>query len=361
LLWLSHSVLAYYVALILGATYLLLASGGLAAWTVLRPHTAWRAAAAFAVLVGPYLLPLWILGLDYDIYRILSPPYQPASQFRPVISYLWESDWEFGHTATGLTVQLDHAMLVLMAAGLFLLAFRRPAPADQTRWSLLKPVMPFLIIVALGLLLQLPVATVFYDRVPGAAFIQFPWRLLALITPALIVAALCLADKVLPADGRHFVLGVVAAWMVVGCGAFAPLRDARIPLSLRLDGLTFSGFREYEPREAPPLADLGASLAARWLEAGCTYRRLDVDEVASVRFQTSCGRSAVLPLPVYASPVHVVRSASLERRQACEPLADFPAVCGAVIGAAEDTVSVDLPNMASLGRWIWRRLWGAAP
>ena len=44
----------------------------------------------------------------------------------------------------------------------------------------------FLIVAALGLFLQFGIAEPIYEWIPGAVFIQFPWRLLAVITPALI-------------------------------------------------------------------------------------------------------------------------------------------------------------------------------
>ena len=110
LLWLSHSVLAFFAALILAVTYLILAIARLAPLSVLNPRTAWPAVLCFALLVGPYLVPLAILGRAYDVNRILTPPYRPVYQFRSVSAYFWEQRWHFGSTASGLTVQLDHAM-----------------------------------------------------------------------------------------------------------------------------------------------------------------------------------------------------------------------------------------------------------
>jgi hypothetical protein len=259
-------------------------------------------------------------------------------------------------------VQFDHAMLALLALGLGGLAWRSARAAGgrvaETRWRLLQPALPFVIVVALGSFLQLRAAAPFYEWMPGAAFIQFPWRLLALITPSLIVAAVYIADKALPTDVRNFVLGGAAAWMVVACGAFAPLSDPRIPLEPQLAGVSFSGFREYEPRSAAPLAEIREKLSARWAEAACTYNYLDTgnDEVPSVRLQTSCGRAAELPLPLYASALHVVTSSTHQRSQPCLLLPEFPTVCGAIIPAGDSTVSIKLPTVASLAGWAWRLL-----
>jgi hypothetical protein len=193
--------------------------------------------------------------------------------------------------------------------------------------------------------------------VPGAVFIQFPWRLLALITPALIAAAVYLADKALPPFWKTFVLGGTAVWMVVSCGAFVPVRDPRTPLEPQLAGMTFSGFREYEPEQAEPLAEIRTKVAARWKEAGCSYVNANVnnEEVLSVQLHTSCGSAAVLPLPLYASALHRVTTSNRSRRQPCVSLPDFSTLCAAVIPAAEGTVSVKLPRMTSLGEWAWRQ------
>ena len=240
--------------------------------------------------------------------------------------------------------------------GLCALAVRKP-DAATTRGRILQPASPFLLVVALGLFLQLPAAAPFYQLVPGAVFIQFPWRLLALITPALIVVALYLSDKALPPDWKMFILGGTTAWMLVSFGAFVPVRDPRIPLEPQLAGMTFSGFREYEPRRAEPLGDIQTKVAARWKEAGCSYRdsNTNFDEVLSVQFHTYCGRAAVLPLPLYGSPLHKVTTSNHQRTQLCVSLPEFPALCGAVIPAAEDTVSVKLPRMTSLVEWAWRQ------
>jgi hypothetical protein len=77
LLWLGHSVLAYFSVLLLGAAYVVLATSGAAPWSVLSPRAAWPAIAACLVLATPWLVPLAILGPDYDVSRILAFPYRP--------------------------------------------------------------------------------------------------------------------------------------------------------------------------------------------------------------------------------------------------------------------------------------------
>lgn len=354
LLWLSHSAMAFYTGLLLGVTYVALAAVGAASWSVLRPTTAWPALLWCLLLVLPYLIPMTMLSGDYEFSRFPSPPLRPLYQYRPALSYLWDTHWRFGRTSMGLTMQLDLAMLGLAAVGLGALVGGR---LRTTRDSVLRQVLPFGIVAALGLALQLFVFRAFYEWVPGAAYIQFPWRLLALVTPALIVGALYLADQALP-SWRTFVIIGATVWMVAACGAFRPMHYPRVTLTPSLADLTFSGFREYEPRAALPLAETQARLAARWAELGCSYVAVDASDRESAvrRFWTRCMQGALLPLPLYSSPLHAVDSGDAPSHE-CLPVPDFPSLCGVAIPAGETTVRVRMPTMAAFARWMWRGLW----
>jgi hypothetical protein len=337
----------------MAVTYILLAVAGVAPWSLLRARALVWPLACFVLLIGPFLVAMAVLSQPYAFDRILIP-YRPQNEFREWLAYLWEQHWRFGRTASGLTVQLDHAVLALLIVSLGSLLFRSPS-ATRTRWDTFHPVLPLLLLAAFGIVLQLPVSVSFYQWMPGAAYLQFPWRLLALITPCLIVSAIVLADSALPADGRLFGLGLVAAWMVVGSGAFAPLQDPRIAIDPPLlTAISFSSpYREYEPRTAPPIAETEARLAARWSETGCSYDRAGGDqETTTVRFTTTCGRTATLPLPLYASRLHLV-SMPNSGNQPCMSLPEFPDLCGAVIPAGDGLLSVALPRMASLIAGWW--------
>lgn len=361
LVWLGHTVLAFYFVLILGSTYLLLALARLAPWSVLNPRTAWPAIACLACVPVPFLVPMGILGSAYDFTRIIQPPWRPAFQFRPTISYIWDTYWSaMGQKSVGLTVQLDHPMLVLLIVGIGALIVRPPAAIRGHRAQLLKPVAPFLIMAVLCLVLQLPMSAPIYEWVPGAVFIQFPWRLLSIVTPVLIIAAVYLSDRVLPGEARTFVLGAGVAWMLVSCIAFAPMAIPRIPIDpLPTNRVTFSfpGLREYEPTAARSVRALAVSVPALWKEAGCSYQVASgSDEVAEARFDAHCSRTEILPLPLFASPLHTVEIVDGYRGRRCLSLPDFPAICGALVPAGSSVVRVQLPSMASLPGWVWEQV-----
>lgn len=353
LTWLSHSVLAYFAVLLLAGTYLMLALFGRAPWSVLHPASLWKPVAVALTLMLPHALAMWALGGPYDLTRFLTAPLNPSHQFRPLHWYFWDRHWQFGHTVSGLPLQLDLAMLALAAVAAIAWAVRRASARGP-----LPAVAPLGVVAALCLVLQMSWTEPFYLHVPGAVFIQFPWRLLALLVPALIAWAVVMADRHLAGDRRVAVLVGAGAWMVAGSGAFVPLVDPRLSLdTVSLARVTFSGFREYEPVGAPPAPESLERIAQRWAAAGCTYVREQPDEeVRVVRLSTSCARQTMLPLPLYASPLHVVGTDGERRQAACFELDGAPRLCSAVVPAGQAVVTVTLPTLAGVPGAAVRRV-----
>ena len=361
LVWLGHSVLAFFTALTLGTTYLILAAARAAPRSLLNPRTAWPSVAALACLVLPFLALMAIFAPAYDFSRIVRPPFRPAHQFRPALAYVWDTDWTpLGRKSVGLTVQLDHPMLALLAIGLAGLAVARLGREGTSRAASLKAAAPFLLALAICLFLQLPMSSAVYEAIPGAVFIQFPWRLLAIVTPALVIAAVYLADA-LRGDARAFVLGGGAVWMLVSCIAFAPMNVKRISIEPPpLTRVDFSWAREYQPIQAQSLRSLSITVPRWWSAAGCSYRQESAaDEVHEVRLAVECVRAAMLPLPLYSSPLHTVEVSSYGRTQRCLTLPDFAGICSTIVPAGGSTVVVKLPSVASVPRFAWEQLAGS--
>lgn len=352
MLWLGHSTLAYFTVLLLALSYLLLAMRGRAPWSVLDPRTAWRAALVGIAIVGPYAAAMGIVAPHYELTRILEYPYTPEHQFRRLDWYFLYRGWTWGADWEGFTTVLDYPLLAALAGAM--LARRRWRPTSPHGIPLSWVMLP----AALALLLQLHVSLPFYRLVPGADFIQFPWRLLALITPALAAAAAVLLHRSLPAEYARLALGAVAAWMVLACGAFAPIQYGRLPIDTALEGRTFSAFREYEPRDAPDLTTLPTRIADAWQTAGCkvTPRNRTTDEVSTAVYSIVCAQEATVPLPLYASPLHVVFSERDRTPRPCVEVADIPAVCGIAVPGGDSTVSVELPRLGAVVSWVMRRV-----
>lgn len=344
LLWHAHSVMAFYMGLLLVLTTVVMLAARAASPTLLDPRTAWRALGVFALLVGPHLALMSLFRENYDLSRFLSGPFVPTSQFVDAQLYLWDTHWIAGHTSAGLPVQLDLAVLALLA-----LAVAGGIVRGALTPRMVAVTAPVLVPLAICLALQLPWSAAFYDHVPGAQYLQFPWRLLGVITPALIAVALALADQVLPPDKRLLAFGVCAGWMVAGSIALVPLADGRVPVDpVSMTTVAFSGFREYEPRSAPPLKELAATIAQRWTEVGCDVTREQPDEeVLTVRFQATCQRATTLPLPIYASALHRVRVSGFDRPVSCGKTPDLPDLCTATVPAGSHVIDVDMPTLGT--------------
>ncbi len=359
LMWLGHSVLAFYVGLLVATAGLVLMLARVAPWTLLNPRTAWPALLVLVVIISPYLAIMTMVAPAYDFSRILGPTFLPVDNFQPVSRYLWDRYWQFGRTESGLTVQLDVPMLALGALAIAHLVRRVFLGAGTPAVKTLRLAAPILMVGVLAWLLQLPQANAFYEAIPGALYIQFPWRLLAVLTPALILSAVCLADVALPAHWRQSALCIAATWMLAGSGAFVPIHDHRMGDVDRvsLTNVTFSGFREYEPAAAPPVASSNTEILARWREAGCTFeRRMPERETIVVDFDASCPRTTTLPLPIYNSPLHAVDTGASGRRVRCQPLDGFPTLCGVTVPMGSSILSVQLPTVgAALSRAVLRR------
>ena len=349
LMWHAHSVLAFYVGMLLAITFLVLALCRNASWTILDPRTAWPALTVFSIFVLPHLALMWLFQRGYDTSRIISEPLVPWLQFRPIRAYFWDTYWTPGHTEAGYTTQIDLPMLALLVVAVATTLKRRH---DLSRGATMLATVA--IPSALCLALQMPWTESFYRYMPGAAYVQFPWRLLAVLTPGLIAVAIVLADQVLPHDKRLLSLGACAAWMVAGSLAFAPLTDGRVPVDpVSLAHISFSGFREHQPIISPPLADLTAAISSRWTEIGCIVIRDDPGaEVTLARFHVTCERAGVVPLPIYSSVLHRVHTSGFDRATPCLDVSDLPAVCAATVHAGVNVVDVQMPTLGAAARHL---------
>lgn len=352
LLWHAHSVMAFYVALLFGVSMLAGISLGRVELRVLHPTRLWLPVAIFALLVTPNVVAMLAVGPQFDLTRFLSWPLHPSYQFRPFTWYIWDQQWVWGHTSSGLTRQLDLPILALLLVSLATAVRRRVHMRLTVAWLLVA--LP----AVLGLVLQMPWTEPFYLRVPGAVFIQFPWRLLAIVTPCLIALAFAMADRVLGGELHPVAIAATAAWMVAGSGAFVPLADGRLPLDPpQLGTAHFSGYREYEPIGAPRVVDLRSAIEAQWAADGCMVSGRDAAaEQVVVGFDVTCQRTGTLALPLYTTPLHRIHVSGFDRVQRCAQVALAPTACGAVVPAGTSRVEVHMPTWRTVPAALFGRV-----
>ena len=139
-------------------------------------------------LCGPYALSVVLLAKWFNIRSLQEGYYVPTKQFRPFLRYLYDINFSWGAGWGGYSVELGRAPL-------FALCILASAGVKKRINLEIKRVLPLVFSGLFFLYLQTPISRTFYLYFPGASFIQFPWRLLAFLTPILIILTVYIADK----------------------------------------------------------------------------------------------------------------------------------------------------------------------
>jgi len=359
LIFLAHSVICFYLILLFSATIFLLLAVRRIRLGILSARSLLLPIAVFLALVGPSLLAMTVFIGDYDMERIVSERYHPNSQFQPLGRYLWDDLWSFGDIPDGFTVQIDLPPMILVTVGLIGIFFsnRIGLTTWERRRATLIPILPFFILGALAFVLQSPISAPFYAHFPGAKFIQFPWRLLAVITPIVITIGLYLAGKAFPSPVTGIVLSLYLVVMVIICGAFIPFKyQGSQSLDYSPTHVHFSMFDEYVPKATPLPPPTRDRVLAGAEASGCyvDHRQL-IGEVERMQFSIGCARPTLLALPVFASRLHriiVVHPNGTSGASACKTSPGFPGLCGVEVPVGQSIVQVEMPNYQSVVRWL---------
>lgn len=347
LVFLAHSVMAYFAVIIL-------APAGLLAVIVRRMHLTASGivrslpAVAICILVtAPYALVMLSLGSAYDMRRLLEEPLTPTSQFRPLRSYFWDTDWQWGDNWQNYTTQLDLPLIVLFVISLVLLGVLRHS---TSRKRLIDGAI-LLFLFGIGMILQMPWTAGFYETVPGAEFIQFPWRLLGFITPALIAFSMITAET---ASARVGPWLCVAACLVgiAGSGVVQPRLYDDIP---RMAGSYFvlGDNHVYQPVNAQYIV-IEELIAAANRQA-CSLQSLTADidwrtEQPVRTYRVSCPQADRVALPLYSAPGMTVWREGNGIVGDCLEKTGYTSLCAIDVDAGESRVSVAFPTMGDMIR-----------
>ncbi len=148
----------------------------------------------FLALTGPFLLGIMLVRSRFR-FEVLDT-YHAGHAFS-VMSRHFLDNTEPGVTLNPFSVEIGVATLVLC------FAFGFAALATRTR--LASPPLVFLgLSCALYLWLLHPASAVVYFRIPGAALLQFPWRLLVFLAPICVLIACALAQALARSRPRSF-------------------------------------------------------------------------------------------------------------------------------------------------------------
>jgi hypothetical protein len=208
LLFYAHTVMFLYALLTVAvAVGLLLARQGL------RPALRATAQAGLVVLAlcGPYAFVLVRVGRYFqsDVLGI----WTPDREYVALPRYLWDTDFQWGQQWQGLTPELGFAV----AGGLILLALVALATRERPQGrggGVALLALAFLVYAVL----QTPISAPFYRAVPFASLLQFPWRLVAFLTPLAVLMLCALADTSLQRGGWRRALALGVLGLAIGAG-----------------------------------------------------------------------------------------------------------------------------------------------
>jgi hypothetical protein len=145
----------------------------------------------------------------------------PSKEMRPFAQYFVDDEFVWGEQWAGVTVELNRFLVITTLATAF------AAACLQVR---LRRVGTRMLIAAFAayLFLQLRASTWIYAHAPGAAYIQFPWRLNAFMTPILIVLLAIAAQACASTSKRAWRCAHLAVYACLLLSLQFPVRALRL-------------------------------------------------------------------------------------------------------------------------------------
>lgn len=190
LLFFAHSIIFYYAALLIILIFVL------SFWNsnnnLKFTKTSLVNLGVFVVFtlinISIYALAIILIKPDFNL-EVLVNSFQVSKQFTSFFDYLVYTRFDWGNTAGGYSVEIGRGItlpLILIAIAIGIATKKSKINEKITKEK--RKLLIFLIISIIFFVhLQFPLALWFYNLVPGAVYIQFPWRLLTFLTPILIL------------------------------------------------------------------------------------------------------------------------------------------------------------------------------
>ncbi len=355
LLFLSHSVLSFYFIIIFGCSLLILFILDKSLLNLFKNKNFIVSIIIFIMIVGPILILMNIFMQNYNLSRILPSIYLPKNQLQPLSRYFWDTDWKFGKSFIGLTVQLDLPILFLITISLITVIFHNFKKVINVKiFSENLSVFSLCLCFFLVMFLQTKYALFFYDKFPGATYIQFPWRLLALATPLLIIIACFFTSKVFKGKTLNLLLSIALAFMFIKCGCFAPIEYAQIvdDTKISLDHICFSAFGEYQPKSSKIDINTKNKIEKYIEESGCSLQIKNTKhEELKKKYTLLCKRDTYIPLPLVKSKFYDIKMTtknnSITKAQ-CNLTYNFPGICTIPVHRGKNIVTVSLPSLTQV-------------
>lgn len=333
LLMVSHMALALFVPFLFAVALMVAARVHALDWRVLLRQMGSSGLVAVA-LSFPFLMPVVAFSGYNDTTELLSEGLRPGNNFIDPINYVWDRAWTWGDTWEGFTVQFDLYVFPLVLGVLALVLMRAGGARQTARGEPQEPrgtvdergfsaIVLFLLGgFALYLLLQMRIAAPLYETMPGARYLQFPWRLQAYTT---VTSVLLMSAVVVGLWRQRSVAARWGALMLSLLSIFVSLNSSLAVSGLRYS--TIADMRVHGPGETdylaggefgprpPPGTELPryAHLAAQFAQASagqCSVEGVDRDrfvEASELKFQVTCRQPGDARFPIFVAPGMSVR------------------------------------------------------
>lgn len=221
-LFYAHNAIALIALIFVGVAIILMCLRRTQIIELIR--NSWRkciiCGAGVAGLIFPSLILQSMMNADYNPADKIDDVYNIQTSFQQPGKYLLDREYVWLQSGVDYTIQLDIVLwLSIIAATVGLVVctlFKREGRLpvrDVSVWVITLS-------LCIYLLLQLEVASIIYEAIPILALIQFPWRMLSIITPLLLLILGVLVDHVYRAVGYSrespiLFYGPFAAWTIL--------------------------------------------------------------------------------------------------------------------------------------------------
>ena len=349
-LFLAHSVIAYFTALLTGFIMIGCCLLGLSTWKMFSVRKVCFAVLGFFAVTWWSLLPMLYLRQRYDMSRLLPDFLAVRFQFRRITEYVWDSSWSWSNPPQLFTVQLD---IVIVISVMVLVVMRKYDRKQYWVFGLLILTMVF----------QYGGSWRLYEFIPGAKYIQFPWRLLALASTLFVLLAFTGLRK------SKVAVSVVALSTILLSGTWQRVDYYNYPDRLEdrnsrtLSAYSLSLFGEYLPANATLLEPDPSSSAVfgewkyqidKFLNTfnnsnSCEVNRVSpIDEIRRIAFTTKCVRGSVVLLPIFATDAHLTKSTHPNFQKHCIIQSRYQSLCAVFVPSGVTSVDVVIPSFGQI-------------
>ena len=349
-LFLAHSVVAYFVAFLIGILLLTACLFRLLPWSFFALKQAALSLFAFISITWWSLLPMLYFRQRFDVGRLLPNFLSVQLQFHRATEYIWDSSWSWSNAPQLFTLQIDIIILSTLAVLLIMRKF-----STEHIWV-------FALLVV-SLLLQNGRSWKLYQLIPGAEYIQFPWRLSALSSVVMLILVFIGLSKFrsVALAVALFTIVISGTWQRVNYYSYPDRLETRNSRSL--SNYSLSLFGEYLPTAGSILTPdpSSSNIFSEWrpdlldfihinnATASCTVtRNSPIKEIQSVSFTATCDRVSLATLPVFATSAHTISSSRDHVKDHCIVKEDSQSLCVVELPQGTTSLTVHMPTFMSV-------------